>query len=62
MSRMSQEQMERAKAREALGPEERRTRAMEDIADQLHLMRGYLADISIWTAHIGRNWPVGRNR
>ena len=45
-----------------LGPEERRILALEDIADELHLIRGYFADVSLWVAHIGRNMPVGRGR
>jgi hypothetical protein len=50
------------KDRTELGAEERRLLALEDIADELHLIRGYFADVSLWVAHIGRNMPVGRGR
>lgn len=40
---------------------ERRTRAIEDIAESLVRIRASIADISIWIAHIGRNTPGGRN-
>ena len=53
---------DRRKPRAELGPEERRLRALENIADELHLIRGHFADVSLWVAHIGRNMPVGRGR
>ena len=53
---------DRRKPRAELSPEERRLRALEDIADELQLIRSHFADVSLWVAHIGRNMPVGRGR
>jgi hypothetical protein len=50
-----------AEERAAMSHEERRTRSLEEIADSLERMRGSIADIGIWIAHIGRNMPTGRN-
>ena len=49
----------RIEERGALSHAERRTRALEDIADSPERMRDSIVDMSIWIAHIGRNTPGG---
>lgn len=54
--RKTDERKLRQEQRAQLEPEERRLRALEDISDNLVEIRAALNDISLWVAHIGRNW------
>jgi hypothetical protein len=54
--RKADERKLRQEQRAQLEPDERRLRALEDISDSLVEIRAALTDISLWVAHIGRNW------
>lgn len=61
MAKITEEKQVRAKQCKELAPDERKLKALEEIADALHAIRAYQADLSVWAAHIGRQFPVGRN-